>query len=93
MELVQKDSNALVVYLVQAAIYLEELDLFLFIQSSKPDKANMSKNMSKNILKDFEQAKEITGYLFNDIMGVAQTNLLSYLILLVGAFHCPRYTL
>lgn len=50
-------------------------------------------DMSKNILKDFEQAKKITGYLFNDIMGVAQTNLLSYLILLVGAFHCPRYTL
>lgn len=40
MELVQKDSNALVVYLVQAAIDLEELDLFLFIQCSKPDKTN-----------------------------------------------------
>lgn len=40
MELEPKDSNALVVYLVQAAIDLEELDLFLFIQCSKPDKTN-----------------------------------------------------
>lgn len=40
MELEPKDSDALVVYLVPATIDLEELDLFLFIQCSKPDKTN-----------------------------------------------------
>lgn len=40
MELEPKASNALVVYLIQATVDLEELDLFLFIQCSKPDKTN-----------------------------------------------------